>query len=159
MKNTALIAASVLLLGSVFGCSSTNRVVGHSLTQTGHWYGELGITGHLNNITVQSGSTLNLLSIIGDGNKVDIADGCTLGKIELWGEYNIVTIPGHIVLRVAEVGRGNKIIRRGVDLEAKPVVPEEPFEQIEKPVGTPTGQPKPTPLSYPVEPAPAGEPE
>ena len=154
MKNTALIAASVILFGSLLGCGS-NRIVGHSLTQTGHWYGELGITGHLNNITVEKGSTLTKLSIIGDGNTVDIADGCTLGKIELWGDRNTVDIPGHLVVRVAEVGDGNKIIRRGLNAASKPERIEEPFEEIEEPAATPAANPEPPPTTYPEEnPAP-----
>lgn len=131
MKNTALIVVAALVLMGASGCSSTNRIVGHYLTQTGHWYGELGITGNINNVTVQTGSTLTKLSIIGDGNKVDVEDRVTLGKIEIWGERNTVSIPEYLVVRVAAFGVGNQIIRRTPAGEPVLETPDEPFEQLQ----------------------------
>lgn len=132
MKNKVLIVASALCLLSAFGCNSTNRLVGHYLNETGHWYGELGITGNINNVTVQTGSTLNKLSIIGDGNKVDVQERVTLGKIEIWGEGNTVTIPDYLVVRVAAFGQGNEIIRRSPQGEPILETPEEPYEQLQE---------------------------
>jgi hypothetical protein len=111
MNRAALIAMSVTALLAATGCSSTNRIVGHNLTQTGHWYGELGITGDNNHITIETGSRLTKLSVLGDGNAVTVEDRCSLGKIELWGENNTVNIPDYIVVRIAQVGPDNQIVR------------------------------------------------
>lgn len=106
--------ASVVLAGlglSVAGCAS-NAIVGHQLTQRDHWYGQLGITGHLNKVTVLRDSRLTRLSIIGDANTVTVEDDATLGKIEIWGQNNTVSIPASLVVRESVVGKGNQIIRR-----------------------------------------------
>ena len=136
MIRTSLIALAASLLLAATGCNSANRVVGHDLRQVGHWYGELGITGHLNQITVQSGSRLTRLSIIGDANHVVIEDQTTLGKIEVWGENNTISIPEQLVVRVNQVGKGTQIIRRpretGTPAEAEPPAePAEPADDLE----------------------------
>jgi hypothetical protein len=113
MYRTALIAVGIAALVAATGCSSTNRIVGHNLTQTGHWYGELGITGDGNRITVESGSRLTKLSLLGDGNTVSVEDGCSLGKIEIWGGGNTVNIPDYLVVRVAQWGQHNQVFRLG----------------------------------------------
>jgi hypothetical protein len=138
MTRTPLIALAAAALLAATGCSSTNRIVGHNLTQTGHWYGELGITGNLNNITVQTGSRLTKLSILGDGNVVTLEDRCSLGKVELWGEANTVNIPDHLVVRIAQVGPGNQIVRHGTapDTSALPAPSELAAESVEQPTGT-----------------------
>jgi hypothetical protein len=87
--------------------------VGHNLTQVGHWYGELGITGDGNVITVQSGSRLTKLSILGDDNTVTMEERSSLGKIELWGENNTVHVPDYLVVRIAQWGELNQIVRHG----------------------------------------------
>ena len=112
MTRTSLTAMTAALLLTTTGCLSSNRVVGNELTEIGRWYGELGITGHLNRITVQSRSCLTKLSIIGDANKVEIEDGVTLAKIEVWGENNVVTVAPHLIVRVNQVGDGNRVVRR-----------------------------------------------
>ena len=135
MTRFSLIALTTVVLLTATGCSSTNRIVGHQLTQVGHWYGELGITGHGNNLTVQSGSRLTKLSIIGDGNTVTVRERCSLGKIELWGDNNTVNIPEYLVVRIAQVGPGNKIIRipAGMTIPAEPTQPPVMEELIEQP--------------------------
>jgi hypothetical protein len=112
MTRTSLTAFAACALLAVTGCASDNRIVGHNLKQVGHWYGELGITGHLNEITVQSGSRLTKLSIIGDANHVVVEDQTTLGKIEVWGENNTITVPEHLVVRMYQVGKGTRIVRQ-----------------------------------------------
>jgi len=108
-----LLGALTATLFLAAGCSSTNRIVGHEMIEAGHWYGELGITGHLNKITVEPRSRLTKLSIFGDANQVDVENNVALGKIEIYGENNVVTIPEHLVVRVAQIGDGNRVVRRG----------------------------------------------
>lgn len=109
---TSIVLGTAALL-AVTGCSSTNRIVGHNLTQAGHWYGELGITGDGNNITVESGSRLTKLSVLGSGNRVTMEERCSLGKIELWGENNTVHLPDYLVVRITQWGEANQIVRHG----------------------------------------------
>ncbi|MFQ5806034.1 MAG: hypothetical protein ACE5I3_06255 [Phycisphaerae bacterium] len=111
MTRTSLTTLAATMVLAATGCAS-NRIVGHNLKQVGRWYGELGITGHLNEITVQSRSRLTKLSIIGDANHVVVEDHATLGKIEIWGENNTVSVPGYLVVRSNQVGKGTRIIRR-----------------------------------------------
>lgn len=104
-----LIVGTLLLAG---GCTSTNRIVGREGVHAGDWYGELGITGHVNRVTIKSGSNLDKLSIIGDMNKVFVEDRVVLGKVEIWGENNEVLIPEWLIVRDYRVGKGNRILRR-----------------------------------------------
>lgn len=97
---------------SATGCVASNRIVGHRIHQSGTWYGELGITGHLNEITILRGSRLNKLSIIGDGNFVVVEDHVTLGKVEIWGENNTVSIPGELVVRKNIAGSRSVVVPR-----------------------------------------------
>jgi len=122
----ALVTATAL---AASGCTSANRIVGHEIKQSGRWYGELGLTGHLNEITVLSPSRLTKLSIIGDANKINIDDGVTLGKIEIWGENNVVSIPQHLVVRVNQVGGNSRVVRRapGAPLVEPPPATAQPF--------------------------------
>jgi hypothetical protein len=125
MSRTSLTALAATVLLAATGCTS-NRIVGHRLTQVGSWFGELGITGHLNEITIQAPSRMTKLSIIGDANKIVIEDRSTLAKIEIWGENNTISIPQHLVVRVNQWGKGNQIIRRPT--EAQPAAEEPPTE-------------------------------
>ena len=158
MNRTALIAMAVAVLLAATGCSSTNRIVGHNLTQTGHWYGELGITGDGNNITVATGSRITKLSVLGDGNTVTVKDHCSLGKIELWGENNTVNIPDYLVVRVAQWGLENRVVRHGpagaapmpqLAADRAAETPEQPVNidaaPAEEPVEEPTEMDQPTP--------------
>lgn len=158
MRKTSLIALAATMLTAATGCFSANRIVGHELRQVGRWYGELGITGHLNEVTIQSRSRLTKLSIIGDANHVMVEDHATLAKIEIWGENNTVSIPAHLVVRVNQVGKGSRVIRRPGETEA-PIEPametyapptrievKPPIEPAEEPVAEPaTGEELPPP--------------
>lgn len=135
MSRTALIAMAGVAFLAASGCSSTNRIVGHSLTQAGHWYGELGITGNGNNVTVQAGSRLTKLSILGDANTVTVEERCSLGKIELWGEGNLVNIPDYLVVRVAQFGPENQIVR--IAPGAAPPMPPQAADQAAETLGSP----------------------
>jgi hypothetical protein len=107
--------AWVLVIGSLLacsGCTSTNRIVGREGVHAGDWYGELGITGHVNQVTVKSGSRLDKLSIIGDLNKVFVEDRVVLAKVEVWGENNEISVPEWLIVRDYRVGKNNRIVRR-----------------------------------------------
>ena len=112
MTRISLIALAAAGLLAATGCTSANRVVGNNLIQVGHWYGELGITGHHNKITVRAQSRITKLSILGSGNEVTVEDHATLGKIEIWGADNTVSIPAHLVVRINQCGDGSRVVRR-----------------------------------------------
>jgi len=95
----------------ITGCAS-NSIVGDELAHQDDWFGDLGITGHVNKVTVQGDSRLTRLSIIGDANTVVVDDGATLGKIEIFGENNSISVPAGLVVRESILGKGNEIIRR-----------------------------------------------
>jgi|GEM_PF-6813707 len=147
IRTCLILSTAVLLLGAV-GCSSTNRIVGHNLTQVGQWYGELGVTGDNNNVVVQTGSRLTKLSIIGVGNIIDVDDQCSLGKVEIWGDRNCVTIPANLVVRIAQVGPGNQIKRRP---PAKIVTAQEPSEPPYEELQTPENEPPEAPAAEDAE--------
>jgi hypothetical protein len=42
-----------------------------------------------------------------------VEERCSLGKIELWGEDNTVNVPDYLVVRIAQWGPANQIVRRG----------------------------------------------
>jgi hypothetical protein len=157
MTRAALIAMAAAALLAASGCSSTNRIVGHNLTQTGHWYGELGITGDANNFTVQSGSRITKLSIMGDGNTITVQERCSLGKIEICGENNTVNIPDYLVVRIAQWGSENQIVRRGMGAAGpRPqLAADRAAETFEQPVHTeaaPAARPVGKPSEEPAEP-------
>ena len=138
IQKTVFALAGVALLACT-GCFSSNRIVGSNLHEESSWYGELGITGHLNEVVIRSGSTITKLSILGDANKVTVEDRVSLGKIEVWGENNEISIPNRLVVRVNKWGDGTRIHRRqpGEMPEfgmLEPVETLEP-ETIEQPVG------------------------
>lgn len=108
--NRTLIAGTLVLVAFASGCARDNGIVGHRLTQTGTWYEELGITGHLNKITVRGDSRLTTLSIIGDGNEVHVEHGATLGKIEVWGARNVIEVPAWLNIRKKMVGNDNRVV-------------------------------------------------
>lgn len=107
---SACMGLCLLTLGLASGCINNNRIVASRVSQANTWYGELGITGHGNDITIQSGSDLTRLSIIGDFNKVRVEPRSTLGKIEIWGKDCKVYVPARMVIRKNVVGHGSEII-------------------------------------------------
>jgi hypothetical protein len=139
MIRTALCASVALTVLAATGCASANRIVGHNLKEVGQWYGELGVTGHLNEITIRSGSRLTKLSIIGDANHVVVEDQTTLGKIEVWGSNNTISIPEDLVVRVNQVGKGTQIVRRPPAASAEPVMEPAAVPTFEEPAGSAEG--------------------
>jgi hypothetical protein len=148
MNRTRLTLVALLGLSTLAGCAS-NRIVGNKIVRSSRWYGELGITGHLNEITIETGSNLTKLSVIGNYNNVHVLDGVPLGKIEIWGQQNKVYIPMGLTIRDNIVGHGSEIIRTTPGEQAPAPAPEfvpepAPEEAVrEAPVEetTPPGEP------------------
>ncbi len=137
MRTAFFSALAIGLLVASTGCAPTPRV-GNGITATERVFGDYGITGHNNNLTVVRGSKITKLSIIGDNNTINVEDGVTLYRIEFWGKNNTVIVPDtQFIYRTTEVG-ANQIIRR----------PHQPLPGEEYPTATPA-----TPT--PTEPAPA----
>ncbi len=130
MQRAWKFAWAALLLVPTVGCGGANRIVGHELTERGNWFGGLGITGHLNKITIEGRSELHKLSIIGDGNEVRVEDGALLGKVEIWGQNNLVEVPSKLKVRINISGSGSRVVQRGPgDSPAQPYVT--PIENTE----------------------------
>lgn len=109
-----MIGAVVLaaMMTAACGCSATSHMVAHRTVTNKQWFGDAGVTGHLNNVIVQAGSHVTKFSIIGDGNKVYFEEGTTLGKIEIWGENNVISVPAVLYVRDSRVGHGNIVEHR-----------------------------------------------
>lgn len=139
--------ASGLLLGSLLlvlasGCSGDNRIVGHELRQEGRWYGDFGVVGNLNNITIKTGSSLSTLKVVGDGNKIFVEDHVPCGKVEIWGANNEVSVPEGLRLRQAIVGNGNNVIRRPallLDASGNPIAPPPGMQPMGERMPPPSG--------------------
>jgi hypothetical protein len=108
------IVGGVFVLGLLLmatGCAHV-ATVGRGAGSVGVYFGDLGITGYDNTVTVQNGSKLTKLSFIGDGNSVIVEDLVTLPYIQFWGSNNTVSVPEWVMMRIVDVGRGNRVIRR-----------------------------------------------
>lgn len=113
MKKALAIAALGLVSAALTGCGGpSNRIVGNRLERSGQWFGDLGVTGHLNKVTVENGSRIRKLSIVGNANEVALQDDVTCGKIEVWGADNVVIVPDDLILRDNQVGHRSRIVRR-----------------------------------------------
>lgn len=139
--------ATGLVLAST-GCAP-NPLVGNSMVMSQQYFGDVGITGHGNNLTVLPGSRLHKLSLIGDNNTVTLQDDVTVWKIEFWGKGNTVSVPEYLSVRTNDVG-ANQIIRRPDNpvamtrtIEPPPTYTPPPAEQ--PPAGQPAVQPPPKP--------------
>lgn len=150
MKNAILACATVAVLLSV-GCTSTQRIAQSNGSLEAKYFGELGITGHVNTVRVQSGSKLDKLSIIGDGNKVFVDEHVILAKIEIWGGSNEVSIPNSLIVREYIVGMGSTIVRREPVIPS--LAPQPALEEIYAPGGTPA------PAARQPEPAAGADPD
>lgn len=130
MKRSVAFALLLAVAAGGVGCASDNRLVGHRMTRGDQWYGEFGIFGNLNDITVLRGSRLTYLKIAGDGNKVMVEDSVPVGKIEIWGSNNTISISEALRLRDSIVGHGNRIIRRPIGApQEMPLQPLDDFPE------------------------------
>lgn len=93
------------------GCAH-NNVVADSTTRSGSFYGDMGITGDFNVVTVEKHSRLTKLSILGHGNEVIIEEGVRLPAIEVFGSDNVISVPDYMLVQMNQVGSRNQLIRR-----------------------------------------------
>ena len=152
MNKTACTAfiAGLLLLST--GCAH-NALVGDNTVRVGVYFGDYGIKGDGNDVTILSGSRLTKVSFWGRNNTVTVEDGVTLPHVEFWGRNNTITVPECLMIRTTEVGEGNKVILRPVS--AKLSVEG---ERTYKPMGplpevTPLPEEKPAAATEAVQPA------
>ena len=106
---TALIAG--LLLST--GCAH-NALVGDNTVRVGVYFGDYGIKGDGNDVTILSDSRLTKVSFWGNNNTVTVELGVTLPHVEFWGRNNTISVPECLMIRTTEVGEGNKVILRPV---------------------------------------------
>jgi hypothetical protein len=116
MSKIVGIALAAGLLVMATGCAY-NSGAGRQTVRSGVFFGDFGVMGDGNTMTAKNGSKLSKLSVIGNDNTVMVEDLVTLPHIEFWGSNNTVSVPEYLMLRVTEVGHGNKVIRRPVTFE------------------------------------------
>ncbi len=107
---TITLAVTVFGLLAGVGCA-TNPMVANGVTRTDTYFGDLGITGNGNVITIADGSRVPKLSLIGNNNSITVEEGATIQKIEFLGKNNTVSIPDYLYIRTSEIG-SNRIVRR-----------------------------------------------
>lgn len=107
------IVVALAALVSLTGCAH-NIVKGHESSRVGIFFGDVGIDGSNNVLTIQNRSRVTKLSILGSGNRIMVEDDVTLPHIEFCGRDNEVSVPGQLMYRVTEVGANNRVIRRQI---------------------------------------------
>ncbi len=112
LTNVAFGAALLMLVAC-----ATNPIVGHGITQTGRYTGNVGVTGNGTVLTIEAGSDVPKLSIVGDACKVTVQDGARVERIEFWGTANRVTIPDNLSPRVSSVGTNTVIHRSQAEMQ------------------------------------------
>lgn len=122
--NRIVIAALTIGLLVVTGCAH-NAIITHNSARVDEFYGDLGITGDGNNITVRRLSRINKISFIGCENTVTVEEGALVNQIEFWGCDNVVYIPETLMVRLTEVGKRNQVIRRQTTWELEPEIESE----------------------------------
>ena len=136
--NRIVIAALTIGLLLATGCAH-NAIVTHNSARVDEFYGDLGITGDGNNITVRRLSRINKISFIGCENTVTVEKGALVNQIEFWGCDNVVNIPETLMVRLTEVGKRNQVIRRQTTLELEPEMESETiYSPSEESAPTPT---------------------
>jgi hypothetical protein len=105
------ITVVVSCLVGLVGCAN-NNVVANNSSRTGQFFGDFGITGNNNVVTIEQWSKLTKLSIIGDGNEVIVEEGVRLPSIEVFGSDNVISVPDYLIVQMNQVGDGNRLVRR-----------------------------------------------
>ncbi len=111
MMRMLIAAVTVGILVGTTGCAH-NAIVANNAMRVGVFYGDVGVKGDANNVTIMRGSRVPKLSILGNQNMVTVEEGVTLAHVEFWGLDNTVSIPETLTIRITEMGRGHQIIRR-----------------------------------------------
>jgi hypothetical protein len=102
------------------------------------YFGELGIVGAGNTVTVQAGSVVAWLVVNGSNNKVTIEDGVEVAKIKVSGAGNVVSYPAGQQVELLPSDTGNEIFARpaGAPASAAPAETRAPH-----PPALPTSRP------------------
>lgn len=149
MKGIVL-ASGMMMLALACGCAH-NVIDGKGSVQTGQYFGDVGVTGNGNQITIERGSRVWKLSIIGHNNTITVQDGVTLNRVEFIGKGNVVNLPDNLLIRTTATQGPNQIVRRPA--ERGPVIDYLPGEAL-PPVTPTTTVITSTPAPVPSEPAP-----
>mgnify|MGYP001436812360 CR=1 FL=1 len=116
----ALFGLAAGLWLTTLGCA-VNPSVGTGISTAQKYFGDLGVQGHNQNVTVLKGSRVTKLSIIGNNNTVTVEDGASIYRVEFWGNGNTVIVPENLwLIRTNNVGT-NQLVRRPSG--APPIVP------------------------------------
>lgn len=110
MKTLLTIVAAAGLLLTASGCAY-NAIVGTGVARAAQFFGDVGVSGNGNQVTIQTGSKVSKLSVLGNNCTITVEDKVVLYRIEFWGKNNTVSIPESLIVRTTEVG-SNQIIRR-----------------------------------------------
>lgn len=97
------------------GCAG-NSMISHKTVRSARWYGDVGITGHQNIVTIEKESLVFELSIMGDNNEITVEDGASLAKIEIWGSSNTISLPAGMHPKYRNIGDNNKVTNRPIQL-------------------------------------------
>jgi hypothetical protein len=119
MMRVLIAAVAVGLLVGTTGCAH-NAIVANNALRVGVFYGDVGVKGDGNNVTILRGSRVPKLSILGNRNMVTVEENVTLAHVEFWGLDNTVSIPETLTIRITEMGRGHQIIRRQIPWREEP---------------------------------------
>ncbi len=111
MRNTITIVFLSALILCAAGCAPTG-IIAHGTTRTGEFFGDTGITGNSNVVTIEKWSRLCKLSIIGNQNEVFIEEGVRIPRIEVFGNDNVVSIPHGLVVQFNHFGNRNRLVER-----------------------------------------------
>ena len=111
MKALTIGALTAGLLLFSTGCAH-NSIMASNVVRVGNFFGDLGVKGDGNDVTVMRASRLRKISLWGDNNTITVEDGATIGHVEFFGLQNTVSISDNLIVRLSEIGRGNQLIRR-----------------------------------------------
>lgn len=101
---TCLIALAIMLAG----CNTTYLTSSGS-RYSGVYYGELGLKGEDNELTLLDGTDLTKLSVMGKDNRVVVRPGANVMKVEIVGEDNRVECPAGMSVEYTEIGEDNEL--------------------------------------------------
>ncbi|MBN2448467.1 MAG: hypothetical protein JXO22_17200 [Phycisphaerae bacterium] len=112
MNRTLSAAIMFGLVLLVSGCASGTSRWSHGAAHCGQFFGDAGITGNDNVVTIQRWSRMSKLSITGDNNEITLEDHVRVPLIEVWGSGNTVSIPHDMIVRFNQVGQSNRLVER-----------------------------------------------
>ena len=147
MRRIVLLVVPLGILSVLVGCAPGTSSVSHGTTPRARFYGDAGITGHNNVVTIDKWSRINKLSILGNANDVIVEDGVRVPLIEVWGSDNTISIPHGMIVQFRQVGSRNRLVERAPRVGEMPPATAMPIEELPPvPVYTPPPAPEFTPV-------------